>query len=121
LRHWRDRDHRLSDDADGFRANLRRTNIYLTGRYHGICLAISCGVPFRAISSNSHKIEALLAEAGLRPERLAASVAAIADTSPQDWQFTDPERQSLAAFLTEGRRRTDALFDRVAALARGQG
>jgi hypothetical protein len=121
LRHWRDRGYRLSDDVDGFRADLRRTSIYLTGRYHGICLAISCGVPFRAISSNSHKIEALLAEAGLRPERLADRVAAIADTAPQDWQFTDLERQSLAAFLSEGRRRTDLLFDRVAELARAQG
>ena len=108
----------MSDDVEGFVADLRRTSIYLTGRYHGICLAISAGVPFRAVTSNSHKIEALLKEAGLNPDRLVGNVADIAVTAPEDWQFSADEAGRLSAFLRDGRSRTDALFDRLADLAR---
>lgn len=118
-RYLRDRGHRISDDADGFLADLRASSIHLTGRYHGICLAMSCGVPFRAVESNARKIESLLLESGLDPARLASSVAEIAETSPERWQYSAGEAASLSAFLIDGRRRTNIMFDRVAALARG--
>ncbi|HWA47894.1 MAG TPA: polysaccharide pyruvyl transferase family protein [Dongiaceae bacterium] len=120
IRNLRDRGQRLSDDVDGFVADLRRTSIYLTGRYHGICLAISAGVPFRAVTSNSHKIEALLKEAGLNPDRLVRDVSDIAVTSPEDWQFSAGETERLSVFLRDGRSRTDVVFDRLADLARKQ-
>jgi hypothetical protein len=75
-------------------------------------------VPFRAVASNSHKIEALLKEAGLNPDRLVGNVTDIAVTAPEDWQFTAGETDRLSAFLRDGRSRTDALFDRLADLAR---
>ncbi len=64
FRNLRDSGHRVSDDVEGFLRSLRQTSIYLTGRYHGACLAIAGGVPFRAAASNSYKIEALLEESG---------------------------------------------------------
>lgn len=49
----------------------------VTGRFHGVCLALRLGVPFLAVGSNTRKVEALLDEAGMRdrlvtPDRVAA-------------------------------------------------
>ncbi len=117
LRNLRDRGYCVSNEVEGFIGDLRRTSIYLTGRYHGICLALAAGVPFRAVASNSHKIEALLREAGVRPERLAGSAPELARTAPHEWRFSTEEAASLSAFLHEGRQRTETLFDRIAGLA----
>jgi len=39
---------------------MRSLDLYITGRFHGVCLAIATGVPFLALPSNSHKIEGIL-------------------------------------------------------------
>ena len=41
---------------------LKSLDLYVTGRFHGVCLAMMFQVPFLAIASNSHKIEGLLAD-----------------------------------------------------------
>jgi len=39
--------------------------VVVTGRFHGVCFAILARRPFVAFASNTHKIEGLLADAGL--------------------------------------------------------
>jgi polysaccharide pyruvyl transferase WcaK-like protein len=47
---------------------IRRSRALITGRHHGICLAIVARVPFVALGSNTYKIEGMLEMLGL--ERL---------------------------------------------------
>lgn len=47
-------------DFDEFIANLRRTSFLVTGRFHGVTIAACLRIPFIAVSSNSHKMAALL-------------------------------------------------------------
>lgn len=115
----KDSSYRVSAGAEEFLRDLQQASLYLTGRYHGICLSMVCGVPFRAVASNSHKIEALLEDAGLNPARLSTSVIDVIGSAPEAWQFTADEQANLSAFLRDGRRSMDALFDRLAELARG--
>ena len=44
---------------------VRDASLIVTGRFHGICLAILARRPFVAFSSNTHKIEGLLRDANL--------------------------------------------------------
>jgi hypothetical protein len=44
---------------------FRDASMVVTGRFHGVCLAILAQRPFVALSSNTHKIEGLLADAQL--------------------------------------------------------
>lgn len=44
---------------------LQSLDLFITGRFHGACLAILTGTPFLVYESNSHKIKGLLADAGL--------------------------------------------------------
>jgi hypothetical protein len=46
---------------------IARAAFVVTGRFHGICLAILARRPFVAFASNTHKIEGLLSDAGLGP------------------------------------------------------
>jgi polysaccharide pyruvyl transferase WcaK-like protein len=46
-------------------SKITRASLVVTGRFHGVCLAILAQRPFVAISSNTHKIEGLLADAQL--------------------------------------------------------
>ena len=39
---------------------LKSLELYITGRFHGVCLAAMANTPFLALSSNSHKIEGIL-------------------------------------------------------------
>lgn len=39
---------------------LKSLELYVTGRFHGLCLSAMVGTPFLVFPSNSHKIEAIL-------------------------------------------------------------
>lgn len=41
---------------------LESLNLYVTGRFHGVCLASMTNTPFLAFPSNCHKIESLLVD-----------------------------------------------------------
>ncbi len=46
-------------------ATLRRVDAYVTGQHHGVYAAALAGIPFVALTSNSHKIEGLIEWSGL--------------------------------------------------------
>jgi exopolysaccharide biosynthesis predicted pyruvyltransferase EpsI len=48
---------------------LKSLDLFVTGRFHGVCLSVLAGTPFLAYSSNSHKIEGILKDMGV-PELL---------------------------------------------------
>jgi len=39
---------------------LKNLELFITGRFHGVCLSVLAGTPFLAYKSNSHKIQGLL-------------------------------------------------------------
>jgi polysaccharide pyruvyl transferase WcaK-like protein len=94
---------------------LSRSCGVLTGRFHTVCLAIGLQIPLVAISSNTPKIESLIADAGLdlarrtiNPEQLAS----FTEVPP----YSDEERLALEKFLTQARADYKALFTQLAAL-----
>lgn len=46
---------------------LAGAELVVTGRFHGVCLAIPARRPFLALASNTHKVEGLLADAQPSP------------------------------------------------------
>lgn len=53
-------------NANSFIKKLSRFPLVLSGRFHVTCFAISHSIPFFCIGSNSHKVEGMLADAGLQ-------------------------------------------------------
>ena len=113
---------RLAADEARYLALLGRARMHVTGRFHGICLSLVTGTPFLTTGSNSWKIEALLADAGL-PANRAIAETALPDLTAADLQrpFTPQESLGIAAFLARAHTETEALFADLAKLAgRGQ-
>jgi len=100
---------------------IARARLHVTGRFHSVCLSLVTGTPFLALGSNSWKIEALLAEAGVDPDRLVTP-AALAALGPADMErpFTLAETTNIAAFLTKAQSDGERLFRDLALLARGR-
>ncbi len=85
----------------------------VTGRFHGICLAILAGTPFFAIESNTHKISALVADAGLSPERVVeqAKIDQLApDLEVPPW--TPEERSAIDSYVEWAHAANARIFDR---------
>ncbi len=95
--------------------------LHVTGRFHGVALSLVAGVPFLAVASNSWKIEALVADAGLDPARVVApeALAATLKARPHaaDWAWSPAEHAAVAGVLERGRRQAAQLFSELRALA----
>ncbi len=88
---------------------------HVTGRFHAICLSMLTETPFLAVASNSHKIEQLLMDAGVKPSRVVT--AATLPTSPVIPEFDEAELAGLRAFRTHAQTAAEQLYKSIALLA----
>lgn len=99
------------DDLFGI---IRGSNFVVTGRFHMVVLCILFGVPFAAVSSNSHKIEGLLSDAGL-----ANRLIPLEGVSPENVDslaaFTEDENRSMKSYVSRARTQINQMFDEIAA------
>ena len=109
----------LAQSEAAYLAMLGQAKIHLTGRFHAICLSLVTATPVLAVGSNSWKVQALMAEAGLAADRLIP-VEALRDLSPDALvrPYTEAEAQGIAAFLARSKREAETLFIDLAKLAR---
>jgi hypothetical protein len=106
----------VADDA-AYLAQLSRHSLVVTGRFHSVCLAILSGTPFLAVSSNSWKIEALIADIGIDPARVRPLAdLGQATLAERDWSYSSEEKAAIAASLQRWRLEGRNLFDQIAAL-----
>ncbi len=66
-------DKRAQDSWRTVPARLKGADILVTGRHHGIYMALKAGIPFVALGSNTFKVEGVLEDLG-RTDLLAASL-----------------------------------------------
>jgi polysaccharide pyruvyl transferase WcaK-like protein len=97
---------------DDFFTALRHSELLITGRFHAVCMAMVTGTPFLAPSSNSHKIEAMLEDAGLAHRVISSSVVKEAVLMPPTW--TDSEAEAVARYVGQATRVQKEMFDTIA-------
>jgi len=112
---------RYANAVTSSRAFLKRmadeTLVVVASRFHGVCLCIKAGVPFLAISSNTPKIEGMLADAGLSDRMFDIDdldVDLIRRRAP--WSLQHEERR--LHYVAEARQRIDRMFDDIASAMR---
>jgi polysaccharide pyruvyl transferase WcaK-like protein len=90
------------------------TLVVVASRFHGVCFCIKAGVPFLAISSNTPKIEGMLADAGLSHRMLdMADLNLDAIRSRCAWSPSDEERRKH--YVNNAKVRVAQMFDQIAA------
>jgi hypothetical protein len=96
-------------DVSGYLARLAAAGGVVSGRFHTVCFAIGLRVPFLALPSNTGKIEALVADAGLDPGvRVVpwSRIESVEEVPP----FGEAERVALDRFAGEALARADRMF-----------
>lgn len=112
--------HPLFDAAPLNRINilLKRissTGLIVTGRFHMVCLAMLARTPFIALEGNTHKIQALLADANLS-DRFRSSLPDDLDLLAwSNWH--DGEIGRVEAYLKMARSRISQMFSQIRQLA----
>jgi hypothetical protein len=118
---WRSRSIRCPQppfDAASIRNNFHElcrrisgSSLIVTGRFHMVCLAMLARTPFIAVAGNTHKIEGLLADAGLT-NRYLSSLSD--DIDPAAWsRWHDDELARIEAYLTNARSGFSRMFSRI--------
>jgi len=126
----------MAPGAPTFRLNqmhlIQQASLVVTGRFHGVCLAILAGKPVLALPSNTRKIEGLLKDAHLGPgARLLGGTdfdrapLEVIDRSVRDLQqaMADPGMASAyveacASFTALAREEAARMFRAIASLPR---
>lgn len=85
--------------------------LFVTGRFHGVCLAALSNTPFLAFPSNSHKIEGLLADMHC-PELLINSFNEIESKK----QLYAKKHQSIAAYVHNAPKKINWMFSNIGKL-----
>lgn len=106
----------LCASEDAYANRVASAGLYVTGRYHGTCYAMAAGIPFVAVKSNSWKIEALIADAGLAQWRVTAAQGLLGRLARQDLAYRDHERAALDKFLDDAAASAEAMFSNLRAL-----
>ena len=96
------------DTFQKFAAFLARRRFLVTGRFHGLCFALNCRVPFFAVPLDVWKSEGLLADVGLHPDRLLRD-------SEIPKSFSSREIDLISTYVADIRGRIPVMFDRILA------
>lgn len=106
------------DDIGKFLCELAGLELLVSGRFHACTLALVTGTPFVAQPSNTGKISALIADAGLDPQRAAlpADLGAFAELTLRGWSAA--ENEARMAYLGEAKSRAASLATALGHLGR---
>lgn len=89
-----------------FAEHLASYRFIVTGRFHGLCFALNCGVPVAAISLSNWKSEALLEDVGLGTRRLYRPGEIPAP-------FSADELAAIASYKAATKTAIGAMFDAI--------
>lgn len=103
-------------DPDAFMQRLGSFKLLVSGRFHACTLALLTGTPFLTTSTNSHKIMALVSDAGLNPARTTQlpTRSLIEQAAHTGWN--KQELIAIADYLANARQGADALFKDIRGL-----
>lgn len=93
---------------------MRERSLYVTGRFHGVCLALKTRTPFVTLTSNSRKTQSLLERIGLN-NRIVENLSE-ENILSKNWDFSEDELTKISDFIEQAQHQWDDLFDRIKSL-----
>jgi polysaccharide pyruvyl transferase WcaK-like protein len=105
----------VTDRREFLRRISERVLVVAAGRFHGVCFCMKLGVPF--VSSNTPKIEGMLADAGL-PGRALAITDLRLDEIRRRAAWSPADEENRRRYLAGAQERIAAMFDELARAVR---
>ncbi len=106
-------------ETEAFLCRLASCRAVCAARYHALCFALQQNVPFVAVTSNSHKSEALLEEVGLPLDRFLIGpdeFDRLKEKLEQAVRDYPAVQTTVSEFNRRAKERLEQLFDRLADL-----
>jgi polysaccharide pyruvyl transferase WcaK-like protein len=104
----------ISDTHAFLRRIANGTRVVVAPRFHGVCLCMKVGVPFLAISSNTPKIESMLADAGLGHRMLDMADLDMSEIHRRSaWSASDEARRK--SYVADAKAQITGMFDEMSA------
>jgi len=97
-------------DIGRFLKQVRSRALIVTGRFHMVIMCLATSTPFLAVSSNTHKIDAVLSDVGLAHRKVAEPEHLGIEEVEKASRWEDAEIARLNEYVEDGRRRIDELF-----------
>lgn len=105
-----------TDDLSDYLTRLSHLKLFVTGRFHGVALSLRALTPVLAVRSNTPKIEAILADAGLKPWRLIDIAELDRELIERASGWDAEERRNLERYLERAQSDAERLFRDLRAL-----
>jgi polysaccharide pyruvyl transferase WcaK-like protein len=103
------------NSVDTYLAWLHTLDLYITGRFHGVCLSAIAGTPFLTMASNAHKIEGILKDMGCE-ELLISSMEEV----PQKIVLAKKIAYKPYQYAIEAYGKVHQLFDKIENIVYGK-
>ena len=100
----------LMNNHQDFLDVCEKSCLHVTGRFHSVCFSLLTRTPFVSLSSNSWKINALINDVGLNPQRIISKRSLSEKLILQDWSFSMEESDNINRFLTSTQNYWTQLF-----------
>lgn len=97
-------------DLDEYLNRLSHLDLLVTGRFHGVTLALRALTPVLAVASNTPKIEGTMADAGLEPWRLVDPSRLDRALIEKASAWTADERRNVEQYLSLANSEAERLF-----------
>ncbi|GAB60709.1 polysaccharide pyruvyl transferase family protein [Rheinheimera nanhaiensis] len=95
-------------------------HVVVSGRFHVICFCMLTETPFLGIDGNSHKIQSMLNDIGLSPDRIIAEDDIAAISMQSNYAYTQAELAALRAFKLQAKAGINNMFDIIAQTINGR-
>jgi hypothetical protein len=108
--------HNQTRSIDAFLRRLAELELLVSGRFHACTLAMVTETPFIAVRSNSHKIEALIEDAGLSSWRLSDALTPEIVEHARRTGWEPEEQRKMRDYLAFAREGAHSLFKEIGKL-----
>ncbi|NJM35095.1 MAG: polysaccharide pyruvyl transferase family protein [Rhodomicrobium sp.] len=117
----RNRYKNVISDFDDFIKIMKDASLIMTGRFHGVALALDLKIPFIALSANSHKIESLLDSVAMQ-YRLAENIDDVKSilNCQKIMNFSDDEIRSIEGLQNRTYLEGSKMFIQIAQFVKSQ-
>lgn len=90
---------------------IAKAQLVLCGRFHAMCYCMISQTPFLAISSNSHKVEGTLTDAGIDLDGRLIELTDLGKINLQDYKFNSEELDNLSDYKMQASKKIRSMFD----------
>lgn len=102
-----------------FVEEVGKSQLIISARFHALCIAMQTMSPFIILKSNTHKIEGLLKDAHLMPNRII-EISQLDHfhhiSNIETYFFTPIEQENIQRYLAEAKIKINTMFDEIASL-----